>query len=102
VGKVKEHEEYAVVKVVGWDDKWQLSWSENGVAMGAMEQIEILDPDYMYYVENEADYREKYMRRLRRSARTHRHYFRCKPTVPNSEITITATDRFGREFSVEI
>ena len=102
VGRVKEHEEYAVVKVVGWDDKWQLSWSENGVAMGAMEQIEILDPDYMYYVENEADYREKYMRRLRRSARPHRHYFRCKPTVPNSEITITATDRFGREFSVEI
>ena len=102
MGRVKEHEEYVVVKVVGWDDKWQLSWSENGVAMGAMEQIEILDPDYMYYVENEADYREKYMRRLRRSARTHRHYFRCKPTAPNSEITITATDRFGREFSVEI
>ncbi|MBQ2142355.1 MAG: calcineurin-like phosphoesterase C-terminal domain-containing protein, partial [Alistipes sp.] len=82
--------------------KWQLSWSENGVAMGAMEQIKILDPDYMYYVENEADYRKKYMRRLYRSARPHRHYYRCKPTSQNSEITITATDRFGREFSVEM
>ena len=59
VGRVKEHEEYVVVKVVGWDSKWSLSWSENGVDMGAMEQISILDPDYMYYVENEADYREK-------------------------------------------
>jgi hypothetical protein len=67
--------------------------------MGAMEQITIFDPDYMYYVENEADYREKYMRRLRRSARQHSHYFRCKPTKPNSEITITATDRFGRVFT---
>ena len=25
-GRVSEHEEYVVVKVVGWDDKWQLSW----------------------------------------------------------------------------
>ena len=102
VGRVAEHEEYVVVKVVGWDSKWRLSWSENGVEMGAMEQIEILDPDYMYYVDNEADYREKYMRRLRRSARPHKHYFRCKPTAPNSEIAITATDRFGRVYSTEI
>ena len=102
VGRVAEHEEYVVVKVVGWDSKWQLSWSENGSYMGAMEQISILDPDYMYYVENEADYREKYMKRLRRSARPHRHYFRCKPTAPNSKITITATDRFGRVYTEEI
>ena len=102
VGRVAEHEEYVVVKVVGWDSKWQLSWSENGSYMGAMEQIAILDPDYMYYVENEADYREKYMRRLRRSARPHKHYFRCKPTSENSKITITATDRFGRVYSVTL
>ena len=102
VGRVAEHEEYVVVKVVGWDDKWQLSWSENGSYMGAMEQISILDPDYMYYVENEADYREKYMKRLRRSARPHRHYFRCKPTTENSEITITATDRFGRVYTTTL
>jgi hypothetical protein len=70
--------------------------------MGAMEQIKILDPDYMYYVENEADYREKYMQRLRRSARPHSHYFRCKPTEENSEITITAKDRFGRVYTAEI
>ena len=102
VGRVAEHEEYVVVKVVGWDSKWQLSWSENGSYMGAMEQISILDPDYMYYVENEADYREKYMKRLRRSARPHRHYFRCKPTSENSEITITATDRFGRVYTTTL
>ena len=101
-GSVAEHEEYVVVKVVGWDSKWQLSWSENGVDMGAMEQISILDPDYMYYVENEANYREKYMKRLRRSARPHKHYFRCKPTTPNSEITITATDRFGRVYTTTL
>ena len=102
MGRVEEHEEYIVVKVVGWDSKWRLSWSEDGADMGAMEQIKILDPDYMYYVENEANYREKYMQRLRRSARPHSHYFRCKPTAENSEITITATDRFGRVYSAEL
>ena len=102
MGRVEEHEEYIVVKVVGWDSKWRLLWSEDGADMGAMEQIKILDQDYMYYVENEANYREKYMKRLHRSARPQRHYFRCKPTTENSEITISATDRFGRVYSAEL
>lgn len=99
--RVKEHEEYIVVKVIGWDDKWRLEWSEDGEMRGSMEQIEILDPDYMYYVENEAKYAEKYMERLRKSAHPHKHYFRCKPTSKGSHITITATDRFGRLFTAE-
>lgn len=102
LGQVHEHEDYVVVKVIGWDDKWRIEWSENSTPMGAMEQISIIDPDYMYYVENEADYRKKYMDRLRRSARPHKHYFRCRPTSENSEITISATDRFGRKFSTTI
>lgn len=99
--RVKEHEECIVVKVIGWDDKWHLEWSEDGEMKGSMEQIEILDPDYMYYVENEAKYAEKYMERLRKSAHPHKHYFRCKPTSEGSHITITATDRFGRVFTAE-
>ena len=100
-GWVKEHEDYVVVKVVGWDDKWSVTCQENGVNMGAMEQISILDPDYIYYVEHEADYAKKYMERLRKSAHPHNHYFRCKRTTENSEITIIATDRFGRTFTAK-
>lgn len=100
LGEVSEQEEYIVVKAIGWDEKWSIEWSENGEHRGEMEQIKIVDPDYIYYIENEADYRKKYMDRLRRSARHARHYFRCRPTSENSEITITATDRFGRTFSI--
>lgn len=99
-GTVAENEDYIVVKVIGWDEKWVIEWSENSEPRGEMEQIKIIDPDYTYYVENKANYRKKYMDRLRRSARPHRHYFRCRPSSENSEITITATDRFGRTFSV--
>ena len=100
IGAVAEHEDFVVVKAIGWDEMWKICWSENGEEKGAMEQIKIVDPDYMYYVDNEADYRKKFMERLRRSARPHRHYFRCRPSSPNSEITITATDRFGRTYTI--
>lgn len=101
-GEVKEHEDYVVVKIVGWDDKWKIEWIENGCDMGAMEQISILDPDYMKFVDNEANYKKKYMERLRKSAHPHDHYFRCKRTSENSEITIVATDRFGRQFTTSV
>lgn len=97
-GTVKDNEEYIVVKVVGWDDKWRVEWFEDGHSRGAMEQISIFDPDYAYYVENIANYNETVMARLRRSAEIYNHYYRCRRTSPNSEITIVATDRFGREF----
>jgi hypothetical protein len=101
-GEVKDNEEYVVVKVIGWDNQHHVEWSENGVKMGAMEQITILDPDYVYYVENEADYSDIIMQRLRRSAAPHSHYFRCKRTTHDSEITISVTDRFGREYECEV
>lgn len=101
-GEVCGYEEYVVAKVIGWDIEWRVEWQENGVMMGAMEQIEICDPDYMRYVEEEADYSDIIMARLRRSAYPHRHYFRSRRTVENSEITIVATDRFGREFRLSV
>ncbi len=101
-GEVENNEEYIVVKVIGWDDKHSVEWRENGEPIGAMEQITILDPDYMYYVENEADYSDIIMQRLRRSAAPHSHYFRLKRTEPNSEITISVTDRFGREYECKV
>ena len=101
-GEVKDNEEYVVVKVIGWDNQHRVEWSENGVKMGAMEQITILDPDYVYYVDNVADYNDTIMQRLRRSAHPHSHYFRCKRTSPDSEITISVTDRFGRTTTHEL
>lgn len=94
--KVEGSDEYVVAKVIGWDTKHRVEWMENGKMMGAMEQITILDPDYVYYVENEADYNDTIMSRLRRSAAPHSHYFRCKRTQQNSEITIVVADNFGR------
>lgn len=88
-----------IIRIVGWDKRWRVEWSENGKAMGEMERIEIVDPDYRYYVENEADYNDMVMGHLRRKLIPFPHYYRLKRTAENSEITITATDRFGRKYS---
>lgn len=101
-GEVAQNEEYVVVKVIGWDDKWRVEWMENGENMGAMEQIMMVDTDYLDYVDNVADYDDVIMARLRRSALPAHHYFRCRRSSQNSNITIVATDRFGRRFSVHV
>lgn len=94
---VEDSADEVIVRIVGWDKKWRVEWSENGKAMGEMERIDIIDPDYRYYVENEADYNDMVMGHLRRKLIPFKHYYRLKRTAENSEITITATDRFGRE-----
>lgn len=94
---VEDSADEVIIRIVGWDKKWRVEWSENGKAMGEMERIEIIDPDYRYYVENEADYNDMVMGHLRRKLIPFPHYYRLKRTAKNSEITITATDRFGRE-----
>lgn len=101
-GSVDGNEEYIVVKVWAWDERWRVEWSEEGVAQGAMEQIEAHDPDYMHYVDNEADHPEHIMQRLRSSARPTKHLFRCRPSNPDSTITITATDSFGDSYFLTI
>jgi hypothetical protein len=87
-----------IIKAIGGDDRWQVEWFENGESKGALESIEMCDPGYIYYVEHEAQYEDVIMERLRRSALPSRGYFRCLPTEKNSEITIIATDRFGRKY----
>lgn len=101
-GEVADNEEYVVAKIIGWDEQWSVEWEENGCNRGEMEQIEILDPDYMRYVEQEADYDDIIMKRLRASARPHHHYFRCRRTTPQSRVTIVAHDRFGRTYRCAI
>lgn len=101
-GETAGYEKDVIVKIIGWDEKWTVEWSENGEIHGAMEHIEICDPGYLYYVEHTAQYNDIIMQRLRRSAHPNKGYFRCQRTEPNSHITITATDRFGRVYTVEI
>ena len=101
-GEVDGHEEEIVVKIIGWDKRWRIEWVENNENRGAMKQIDILDPSYLKYVNEEADYNDVIMQRLRRSARPAKHYFRCRRTTENSQISIIATDRFGREYRVDL
>ena len=98
IASQKNDEDAIIIKAIGWDDKWQVEWFENGDNMGVLEPIEMCDPAYLHYVEHDAQYEDIIMQRLRRSALPSRGYFECRRTTPNSEITIIATDRFGRQY----
>lgn len=98
---VEDNADEVVIRIVGWDKKWSVEWAENGKDMGAMERTDMVDPDYRYYVENEADYNDMVMGHLRRKLISFPHYYRLKRTTENSEITITATDRFGRKYTIK-
>lgn len=91
-----------VVKVAFWEDTWRVEWSEDGFSRGVMEQFTMVDPEYMRYVEQEANYSEIIMQRLRRSAMPCNYYFRCLPSEGVRSVTITVTDRFGRIYSQEV
>ena len=91
-----------VVKVAFWEDTWRVEWSEDGFSRGVMEQFTMVDPEYMRYVEQEANYSEIIMQRLRRSAMPRNYYFRCLPSEGVRSVTITVTDRFGRIYSQEV
>ena len=101
-GEVRDNEEYVVVKIWGVDSKWRVQCSEDGTIWHDMEQITIIDPEYINYVENEADYPEIIMERLRRSAIPARHFFRYRRTSADNAVTIIATDRFGRSHEMVI
>ena len=94
-----EHSREVVIKVAGWEDAWRVEWTEDGESKGAMEQFTMVDPEYMHYVEQEANYSEVIMQRLRRSAMPRNHYFRCTPSDGATSVTINVTDRFGRVYS---
>ena len=98
---VEDSADEVVIRIVGWDKKWSVEWAENGKDMGSMERTDMVDPDYRYYVENEANYNDSVMGHLRRKLISFPHYYRLKRTTENSEITITATDRFGRKYIIK-
>ncbi len=101
-GEVAGNEEYIVVKAWGVDSRWSILSSEDGNIWHEMEAISIVDPDYIDYVEQEASYDEVIMQRLRNSARPSEHYFRYRRSSPEKSVTIEATDRFGRCYTLVI
>lgn len=100
-GTVEKYPRSLIAKVWNWDSYWTVVWYEDGRYKGAMQRtMQLNDPDYEAYIDS-----------LKESGKTvapswnprpTNFYFRATPSKGAREITVVATDRFGRSFSEQI
>jgi hypothetical protein len=82
-----------IANVYNYDESWTVSWYENNVLMGEMEQYWGEDPlAKSIYVPKQ---NKKYW--WLSVGQTH-HLFKAKIVNPNSKITVKVTDRFGNQY----
>ena len=82
----KSQADYLVVNVWDWDPTYQVTWSENGIEKGRMEQFDDEDQDYIDMHGKPSGYHTS-------------HLFRVRPTDKAKSVKIVATNRFGQSFT---
>ena len=89
-----------MAKVWNWDPYWTVVWYEDGRYRGAMQRIQIADPDYAAHL----DSLKTAGRKLAKSqhSRVSDFYFKACPSASAQTIEVVATDRFGRRYSERI
>ena len=89
-----------VAKIWNWDPCWTVVWYEDGRYRGAMQRIQIVDPDYAAHL----DSLKNAGRKLAKSQhpRISDFYFKARPSASAQTIEVVATDRFGRRYSERI
>ena len=82
------------------DPCWTVVWYEDVRYRGAMQRIQIVDPDYAAHL----DSLKNAGRKLAKSQhpRISDFYFKARPSASAQTIEVVATDRFGRRYSERI
>ena len=75
-----------MAKAWNWDPHWTVVWYEDGRYRGAMQRIELDDPDYAAHL----DSLKAAGRKLSKVQR---------PSAGAREVRVEATDRFGNRYS---
>ncbi len=86
-----------VANIWNWDKNWRVEWFEDGVPMGEMTRFEGLDPEVEKAYSNKEKLEFSWI-----GPELTDHLFRATPRKPDSKITITAADPFGRVYQETI
>jgi hypothetical protein len=97
-GKSTERPEAIIANVWNWDPAWKVEWFEDGNLRGAMEQKMGLDP---LAVELHAGPQLPVKHKWVDPTLTD-HLFECVPGPGAKEVTVRATDRFGRVYEEKV
>jgi len=86
-----------LANVWNWDPEWKVTWFEDGVAKGDMEQRVGLDPWAVeLYAGPQLPQKHKFVDPTKTD-----HLFYARPAAGAKEIMVQATDRFGNTFSAK-
>ena len=97
-GRLKDAPGEIVANVWNWDSKWKVEWWEDGAAKSAMEQRIARDPWAIeLYAGPELPVKHKFVEPTLAD-----HLFFAKPSPGAKQVTVKATDRFGKSYSETI
>lgn len=96
-GTFEGHTDELCIKVWNWDENWKVEWKEDGKDMGEMKQFTAVDPDYKQYIDRQYAQGKKKLK-WRFPVENPFIFFSAKPSPKASEIEITVTDHFGKQY----
>ena len=112
----KSQADYLVVNVWDWDPTYQVTWSENGIEKGRMEQFDDEDQDYIdmhgkpsgvekpgvmeAFDDEDQDYIT--MKEGKATGYHTSHLFRCHPSAGVKDVQIKVINRFGETFTKNV
>lgn len=99
-GQTAANPDRLVVKAWNWDSYWTVVWYEDGCYKGSMQRTRMADPDYTARLDSLRGAGVKLARP--QAARPAVFYFTARPSAGTREVTVVATDRFGRRYTEQV
>ncbi|QJD95229.1 metallophosphoesterase [Mucilaginibacter robiniae] len=97
-GRLKNAPDAVVANVWNWDPQWKIQWYEDGALKGTMQQKAEFDPWALELYEGpELPKKHKFV-----DPTLTDHLFFATPSAGAKKVKVTATDRFGKNYSQEI
>lgn len=90
-----------VVNVWDWDPQWKVEWSEDGVFVGAMQQVSVVSPVFASEIKAVYDAYGKTVPRWK-SPKPSPHNFMAVPSPSARTVTISIETRFGQKWTTSI
>lgn len=95
-GAAAEAPESIVANIWNADSAWKIEWLEDDKVMGEMERFVAKDPLTLSLIADRSKLKYSWT-----SASPTNHMYKAKPVNPDADITVRATDRFGRVFEAK-
>lgn len=101
LGQSKFHPNCVVANIWDYDDRWSITWEQDGKDMGAMKMAYDVSPEYIRQVEAYYAGIGRPLQKFRKPFKSN-HYFAAEPSQYAKTVTVHVKSRFGQEWKYDI